>query len=327
MNRFLLYTTLFTASAGYCQLSYAPNASTEGTTAIEKSSSVFTAWATGCEVVRGYVQISDPNITHNGSNMASYGVVEDAIGLPAEGALSLGDGGVATLTFAAPIANGEGFDFAVFENGTDTFLELAFVEVSSNGVDFFRFPSHSETQTDTPIGGFGALDARNLNNLAGKYRIDYGTPFDLDELPDASVLDKNHITHVRIIDVVGSLEAQYATYDSYGNMVNDPYPTPFYSSGFDLTGVGVINQGSLGIKNSQKLSFALYPNPAKNLLHVDLEGSGTAEIKLYDIAGRCVLAQSLNSTNVLNISGLSAGTYLTGVTRGNNLETIRVVIQ
>ena len=36
----------------------------------------------------------------------------------------VGDGGSAILTFDTPIANGPGFDFAVFENGfSDTFLE------------------------------------------------------------------------------------------------------------------------------------------------------------------------------------------------------------
>ncbi|MFN6048554.1 MAG: T9SS C-terminal target domain-containing protein, partial [Bacteroidota bacterium] len=48
------------------------------------------------------------------------------------GVVSLGDGGIATLTFDPPITNGDGFDFAVFENTfLDTFLELAFVEVST----------------------------------------------------------------------------------------------------------------------------------------------------------------------------------------------------
>jgi hypothetical protein len=44
------------------------------------------------------------------------------------------------------------------------------------------------------------------------------------------------------VDVVGSITPAYATYDSQGNMVNDPWPTPYSSSGFDLDAVGVINQ-------------------------------------------------------------------------------------
>ncbi|MCL4720590.1 MAG: PEP-CTERM sorting domain-containing protein, partial [Gammaproteobacteria bacterium] len=58
--------------------------------------------------------------------------------------VSLGNGGSITLGFAVPIADGPGPDFLVFENSfSDGFLELAWVEVSSDGSNFFRFPAFS----------------------------------------------------------------------------------------------------------------------------------------------------------------------------------------
>ena len=58
--------------------------------------------------------------------------------------MPLGDDGSLVLTFPAPIADGAGPDFAVFENAFSTeFLELAFVEVSSDGTNFTRFPAHA----------------------------------------------------------------------------------------------------------------------------------------------------------------------------------------
>jgi len=80
---------------------------------------------------------------------ASFGDESEALGV-AEGnsvdVLSLGDMGQATLTFDVEIEDGEGWDFAVFENSLDdTFLELAFVEVSSDGEDFYLFPAVSLT--------------------------------------------------------------------------------------------------------------------------------------------------------------------------------------
>ncbi|MNK06544.1 hypothetical protein D3C87_244430 [compost metagenome] len=309
MIKSLLYICLLTVSLSHAQLSYPPDADTEGTTAISKSSTVFVAWATGVEVERGYIQISDPTVTHMGSNKASYGSPSDAIGEPDIAVVSLGDGGIAIVTFEKPITNGEGYDFAVFENGSNTFLELAFVEVSSDGANFFRFPAHSETQTDTSIGGFGSIDARNLNNLAGKYKADYGTPFDLDDVPDNLLLDKSKITHVKLIDVVGSLETEYATVDSFGNKINDPYPTPFYSGGFDLAGVGVINQGVLSTDGVNALQFTVYPNPANELLSVNLGNLDTANVTLYDTSGRIVLVNKLSGSGDINVSSLSAGIY------------------
>jgi hypothetical protein len=215
-------------------------AGSPGSLAVSKDDPAFVGWATGfTDLVRGPAQIGDP-----GAGFASFGSGELALG-PAVGSsfdvVSLGDGGRITLTFGAPITNGPGWDFAVFENGfSDTFLELAFVEVSSNGVDFFRFPSVSLTPTDTQVGGFGTLDPTNIYNLAGKHRQGFGTPFDLAELVGISpLLNVNSVTHVRLIDVIGVVGSAFSTTDSLGNEINDPWPTPFASSGFDLDAVGV----------------------------------------------------------------------------------------
>ena len=167
-------------------------------------------------------------ITEPDGPYASFGGDTNAIG-PATmdntmDAVSLGDGGSALVTFERPIRNGEGPDFAVFENSfNDTFLELAFVEVSSDGEHFVRFPATSLTPTDEQVSGaVGGVDATMLNNLAGKFRIGYGTPFDLEELAGSENLDIDSIVYVRIIDVIGTIDPQYATYDAYGPHLHQP---------------------------------------------------------------------------------------------------------
>ncbi len=54
-------------------------------------------------------------------------------------------------------------------------------------------------------------------------------------------------------DVVGSISSTYGTLDDQNNaifngaygttnqLINDPFPTPFSSSGFDLDAIGVLN--------------------------------------------------------------------------------------
>lgn len=213
---------------------------TEGCTAIRFDSNIVAAWATGCIVERGPVDIINPDgpKVHYGTDDAGIGPASTVT----TSAVSLGDGGTATLTFAEPIHNITGPDFAVFENSFDDyFLELAFVEVSSDGENFVRFPATSLTQTETQLSG--NLDPTLLNNLAGKYRVGYGTPFDLEELRGKAGLDIDHVTHVRIVDAVGTIDPQYATRDYKGRIVNDPYPTNdtvWGSGGFDLTGVAVL---------------------------------------------------------------------------------------
>ncbi|MBT9515903.1 MAG: PEP-CTERM sorting domain-containing protein [Methyloversatilis discipulorum] len=212
---------------------FAPAAGSAGSIAIHKDSAAFVQWATGYSDYQ-----PGPNVDAAWKNPA------EGLG-KAEGTSTdvvvLGDGGRITLTFDGYITNGAGADFAVFENSfSNTFLELAFVEVSSNGTDFFRFPNYSFTPS--PVSGFGTIDPTNIDGLAGKYRAGYGTPFDLDLLSGIAGLDVNKVQYVRLIDVVGN----GSTFDSYPaayggpHPIYDPYPTSG-SSGFDLDAVGVIH--------------------------------------------------------------------------------------
>lgn len=305
---------------GYCNAqSYAPPVGQDGTTAIHRDSISFKSWATGVTVVRG-----PQNITNPSGNLASAGVADNGIAKSNGQIVSLGDGGYATLTFNTPIVNKDGFDFAVFENSfSDTFLELAFVEISSDGINFFRFPSHSETQTTTQVGGFGNIDATYINNLAGKYRSAYGTPFEIDDVPNNALLNKEAITHVKIIDVIGTIDPVYATYDSYGNIVNDPYATPFASSGFDLDAVGVINEEVLNTETfTIKPKFSLYPNPTASQFYVSEAGL----VSIYSSEGRLVFSKNIESTNTpINIENLTSGIYMVNIISKKGSATLKVI--
>ncbi|MFA7056412.1 MAG: FlgD immunoglobulin-like domain containing protein [Candidatus Cloacimonadales bacterium] len=275
---------------------FAAEAGTETTTAIANNSDLIKNWATGIEVVRGSQDISNPD-----AELASYGLAENALGEATDEAtsvVSLGDGGYATLTFEKPITNGEGFDFAVFENSFSDFaLELAFVEVSSDGENFVRFPAVSLTQYHTQISNSGQLDPQSLHNLAGKYRAGYGTPFDLEELRDSLAVNIDSVSFVRVVDVVGSINPEYATYDIYGNIINDPFETPFPSSGFDLNGVAVLNEltpvsnqdSAVPMLAKASLNNA-YPNPfnPETTLSFSLPARMQVNLAIYNIKGQVV---------------------------------------
>ena len=217
--------------------SFEPNPDEAGSNAIYKDSSIIIDWANNIEIERGPKDIQQAS-----EGLVNHGLPSDATSIADNMAVSLGDGGVAIATFAQPIRNGNGPDFAIFENGfANNYMELAFVEVSSDGLNFFRFPSVSEQQTENQLAAFSESDASLFDNLAGKYVAMYGTPFDLADLPDTALLDKSAISHVRIIDVVGSINPEYGSVDRDSNQINDPWPTNFAQSGFDLDAVGVIN--------------------------------------------------------------------------------------
>jgi len=292
---------------------YAPQAGLPGSTAIDATSSLFVGWATGCTVQRGFMDIANP-----AGGYASVGDSSDALGMADRSVVSLGDSGIAVLTFANPIINGPGPDFAVFENGftnSDTpslaFLELAFVEVSSDGINYFRFPATSLTQDNVQIWNGRYIDASNINNLAGKYVAMYGTPFDLDELAGLPGLDVNNITHVRVIDVVGSISG-HSSYDSSGRIINDPYPTAFASGGFDLDAVGILHEAHESVKQlSKDVSVSVYPNPATDEIVVSVKGNtGVINAVLTNVLGSVLQQTSLNNVvNKIAIAEYPAGMY------------------
>jgi hypothetical protein len=240
---------------------FPPAAGQPGSTAIPADSPLFVQWASAfSDYVPG------PNVG------AQFQTPGKALGPPGNSdgtnvgftfdIVSLGDNGRITLSFPVPLRDGPGPDFAVFENSfSNNFLELAYVEVSSDGSNFVRFPAFS--LTPGPVGGFGSIDPRNIEGVAGKYRAGFGTPFDLAQLAGSPGLDLTNVPYVRLVDIKGdgsdpndltpAALADYLGLPLAGlppelvaiaaaapAAIFDPFPTT-NSGGFDLDAVGAIN--------------------------------------------------------------------------------------
>ena len=311
--RFIAIAIIFTTLT--CSAQFDGAGGELGSKSIDKDNSSITAWATSAVIQRGKLQINQSN-----NSLATLGDSSGAIG-PFDGnVLSLGDSGVVTLGFDEPIINSEGYDFAVFENGFRVgfsyYLELAHVEVSDNGTDFVRFPSESLSDTSYQTDNFGYTDPVKLKNLAGKHQAPYGTLFDLEEIG----LDQ--INYIRIVDVIGSINDSFGTRDSKGRIINDPWPTPFASSGFDLDAVAVVNGSLLNTQEIELAGVKVYPSLARVNEPIHISGQEDMSIEVFNQRGQTIL-----KTNETEIKLDASGLYIFQVTLRDRVFTQKVVIR
>ena len=180
--------------------------------------------------------------------------------------LSLGSAGQVTLGFDVTITDGPGVDLVAFENGFElsggVFAEVAFVEVSTNGLDFARLPSRYRGEVG-PLPAFGNVPYGTYSGLVGgvpvRANVDTNTidpldpvgaggeAFDLADLAPhplvlAGAVDLNEIHFVRLVDAVAGVDT-----DSESLLVWDNGGA---ASSADIDAVAVIqhtgNQSSFG---------------------------------------------------------------------------------
>jgi len=299
---------LFISLGSFAQ--YAPQADAEGTTAVYKDSSVIVSWATAYE---NYIVGEEVDET--------WQTPEKALGY-AQGTsgdiVCLGRGGSITFKFDTLIVNAEGADFVTFENAySHTFLELGWVEVSMDGINFERFPNHSLSSSS--VGAFGDIDPTKINGYCSKYRQAYGTPFDLDSV------SIDTIRFVRLIDIVGDGTA----YDSDGHVIYDPYPTTG-SAGLDIDAIGVIHAGTMqeGINEITIQGFRIYPNPANTFVQIESLNSKVKSCEIFDVTGKLVQQIDLRSLNFrISITDYPEGLYFIKIKTDRESLTKKIIVR
>ena len=170
--------------------------------------------------------------------------------------LSLGINGNITLGFDVNITNGPGMDFVVFENpfhinnqSGKVYAELMYVEISTDGVNFARFPSISNTPCS------GSIYPDDVTNLAGIWpvyanvdtndidpfnpNVTGGDAFDLQDLNSnplvqSGLVNLQNINYIRLIDILGD----GSNLDSRGNPIYDPTDM---DNGADIDAISIIN--------------------------------------------------------------------------------------
>jgi hypothetical protein len=178
----------------------------------------------------------------------------------------LGVGGSITLGFANPLRNGPGADFLAFENGFTfsggVFSEVAAVEVSSDGVNFARFPLRYAGPA-APQAAFGSMPMGTFSGMVGGMPvlanvttntidprdpvIAGGEAFDLADLASeptvvAGLVDLDSVVEVRIVDL-----QEGTVQDTSGAFV---YDNGGASGSADIDAVAVVHDSSTASPNA-----------------------------------------------------------------------------
>ncbi len=223
-------------------------------------------------------------------------VPSNALGPPSGGGLgsgskdvySLGIGGHLTLGLSVVLTDGPGADFIVSENPFqfnpgESFSEMAFVEVSSDGVQFVRFPSAYYGPPVDP-GPFGVVTVGTYSGLAGATPVLAGNPmgppadpqdvveaggdaFDLRDLKDDPLVlggqvDLRAITQIRLVDAVSG-----ADLDSRGLRIFDPG-----SGSADIDAVTVIHHQGNVLGNGPHIALTIPRDGRFELIIEDPDG-------------------------------------------------------
>lgn len=73
-----------------------------------------------------------------------------------------------------------------------------------------------------------------------------------------------------------------------------------------------VEAGTLGVKERELSNVSVYPNPAKGMVNVSVEGK--ANFQLFNISGQSVMNKEINGNTSIDISNLNSGMYFSRIT-------------
>lgn len=100
-----------------------------------------------------------------------------------------------------------------------------------------------------------------------------------------------------------------------------------YAGGSEGTFLVSAYDASLSSGSFDNANFSAYPNPVKDVLNVTYS-TEISSIRVINMIGQEVISKNINATSTqVDMSQLSAGTYIVNVTVGDNVKTLKVVKQ
>ncbi len=116
--------------------------------------------------------------------------------------------------------------------------------------------------------------------------------------------------------------------DKNNNIVNDPWSTPFPSSGFDLDAVGVINQVPVSVMEHKKLEsmISVFPTQIKDEITIVNASENNLLVNITDLTGKNILTKEiLREKTRVSLKELNAGIYFLKISNGEMSITKKII--
>lgn len=138
-------------------------------------------------------------------------------------------------------------------------------------------------------------------------------------LTDATVADFSLKESSQCIDVGDTSNANCTEIDYLGG-------TRINNALIDLGAIEFKKVNGLISNGNTKQNFSVYPNPAKNALHVFVEHEGT--LNIIDVSGKtCKTQEIINKTQEIPIADLPSGLYILKFTYNSKIDYCRLIIE
>ncbi|HSD14147.1 MAG TPA: T9SS type A sorting domain-containing protein [Flavobacterium sp.] len=125
-------------------------------------------------------------------------------------------------------------------------------------------------------------------------------------------------------DLTDTPAAPIATLGGFLLRQDSTNTTPFTT--IDEVRVATTLNGILSVQENNISGLNVYPNPAKDFLHITTAANGVKTVSIYDLVGKQVL-NTTTANEVIEISSLNAGVYMVKITEEGKTATRKLVIK
>ncbi len=88
----------------------------------------------------------------------------------------------------------------------------------------------------------------------------------------------------------------------------------------------IVFEAVLGVNDEDNNRFAMFPNPANDIVNISSTESGTKTVAVFDVLGKLVVNAELGG-DTLDISNLNSGVYIVKITQGTATTTKKLVVR